>query len=120
MIVVRRLPESLPSRRRCFFASSLVEPFTRCGSLLGSFGGRGVLTLTTTFGESGFTSIGSPARRRERRRRCDSDSASLDFLAGLFLRDSTGGRSGALKIRDVALSAGAAFTASDFLVLPAS
>ena len=85
--------------------------------MLGSFGARGVLTFTTTFGESGFTSIGSPARRRERRRRWDSDSASLVFLAAPFLRGSTGGRSGALKISDVALSAGDAFAA---LVLLAS
>ena len=65
VIVWRRLPESLPSRLRCFLASSLVEPLTLCGSLLGSFGARGVRTFTTTFGRSEDSSIGSPALRRD-------------------------------------------------------
>jgi hypothetical protein len=53
----RRRPVSLPSRRRCFFASSLVEPFTDRTSSL-PFGSR---TCTTVSGGSSGASESEPA-----------------------------------------------------------
>jgi hypothetical protein len=64
----RRRPASRPSRRRCFLASRRVEPFTRCGSVIGSGCGRGWRTRTTVLGASSPSRGSSPERRRERRR----------------------------------------------------
>src|SRR5580704_10741132 len=70
MIGGRRRPVSRPSRRRCFLASSRVEPLTeRTSSLLvWPFGSR---TWTTVSGGSSAVSSGPSAepRRRLRRRR---------------------------------------------------
>src|SRR5271165_4660362 len=71
MIGGRRRPVSRPSRRRCFFASSLVDPLTDRTSSL-PFGSR---TCTTVSGGSSGVSESGPAaasaepRRRLRRRR---------------------------------------------------
>ena len=66
-IGARRRPASRPSRRRCFLASSRVEP---CRLVISSSALRGLRTRVTVFsGSSGPPSPSSPARRRRRRRR---------------------------------------------------
>ena len=70
-IGARRRPASRPSRRRCFLASSRVDPRVFSESRL-----RGSRTLTTVFGGSSGESSSSgevSERRRRRRRRRDVD-----------------------------------------------
>ena len=72
-----RRPCSRPSRRRCFLASSRVEPRT---PVISSLRGRRSRTRTTVFGGSsgpGAASLPPPdRRRRRRRRRLELDSPS--------------------------------------------
>src|SRR5690625_5378498 len=68
VITLRRRPASRPSRRRCFLASSRVEPLTALTS------SRASRTRTTVFGGSSAEVDSSlplplPERRRRRRRR---------------------------------------------------
>src|SRR5262245_38601619 len=76
MIGGRRRPVSRPSRRRCFLASSLVEPLTERTSSL-PFGSR---TCTTVSGGSSEPGASGPSpaepRRRLRRRRLPLPPAS--------------------------------------------
>ena len=66
-IGARRRPASRPSRRRCFFASSRVEPDS---AVIWSSAERPWRTLVTVLaGSSPPPSPSSPARRRRRRRR---------------------------------------------------
>ena len=125
VITVRRRPASLPSRRRCFLASRRVEPLTRVGSLLGSFGSRGVRTFMTALGATESTLPSSPARRRVRVRRWLSPSSLLSSIGRPRFASITGvGRSGAINISEVAdigageVATGAATTSvsADFLV----
>ena len=98
----RRRPASRPSRRRCFLASSRVEPLTFCGSVISS-GSRGVRTLTTVLAGSLAPSRPvSPARRRERRRtpagllrRRPRGSGGSGRMSGAWKSRVVGGRPGA-------------------------
>src|SRR5699024_946463 len=74
VITLRRRPASRPSRRRCFLASSRVEPLTALTS------SRASRTRPTGFGGSSDEVDSSlplllPARRRRRRRRGPEDRA---------------------------------------------
>src|SRR6185369_13703093 len=78
----RRRPVSRPSRRRCFLASSLVEPLTERTSSL-PFGSRTCTTVSGGSSEPGASgpSPAEPRRRLRRRRRRPppaSPSASAD------------------------------------------
>src|SRR6476660_1532390 len=66
----RRRPVSRPSRRRCFLASSLVEPLTERTSSL-PFGSRTCTTVSGGSSEPGASgpSPAEPRRRLRRRRR---------------------------------------------------
>ena len=69
----RRRPASRPSRRRCFFASSRVEPLMRCGSVMSS-----TARWRGCCGSDGpdASSRPSPVRRRLRRRALVEDACS--------------------------------------------
>src|SRR5689334_24645391 len=82
MIGGRRRPVSRPSRRRCFLASSLVEPLTERTSSL-PYGSRTCTTVSGGSSEPGASgpSPAEPRRRLRRRRRPlppASPSASAD------------------------------------------
>ncbi len=75
MIGGRRRPDSRPSRLRCRFASSLVEPLIALTSEASPLFSRGVRTCTTVLGGSSCELLGgasvsalAPVRRRRLRR----------------------------------------------------
>ena len=81
----RRRPVSRPSRRRCFLASSLVEPLTERTSSL-PFGSRTCTTVSggsSELSESGGPSAEPRRRLRRRRRRPLAPSASSSAVAGV-------------------------------------
>ena len=106
MIGARRRPCSRPSRRRCFLASSRVEPLTPRDLVVASRP-RGSRTRTTVFGGSSgpgvAVALAGPRRRRRRRRRLELDSppplvvrrpsaASSSLVVGVGLGVAVGGR----------------------------
>src|SRR5674476_1002880 len=101
----RRRPAPRPSRRRCFLASSRVEPLMRWGSVISS-GSRGVRTLTTVFaGSFDPERPSSPVRRRARRRTVDASSSNSSSACRstwrVPVRAGSGTMAGAWKMREV-------------------
>ena len=87
-IGARRRPASRPSRRRCFLASSRVEPLT---AVISSSALRLLRTRVTVFaGSSSESPPSSPVRRRRRRRRDEVDSPSAGSPPGVARRRGLG------------------------------